>query len=289
VHDSIRIERIPLPSPSATGPSLARLLDDEVLRKTPNSEAALLLIARTLRGIEGEKAIIFAGWGLGTFHARRVHMKTDWVEAVTMLQHDRVPVITLGTGIEGQLTPGMMATAKATSGFHASTVDFPQQVLKRVSGVLAGFYELVLTMDTSLAPGQHLIDIEVERRGTTLFAPKAVSVDDKNQTIADIVDVSESELATRTRQELVSTLFVKAMREIQDGSPDVAIELFTELTAIDGAPAVAWYELALLRASRGELDPAAAGLRKYLDLEPRGEHARESRELLKSWAKPEQP
>jgi hypothetical protein len=286
VHDSIRIERIPLPSPPATGPSLARLLHDDVLRKTPNSEAALLLIARTLRDIEGEKAIILAGWGLGTLHAGRVHMKADWVEAVTMLEHDRVPVITLGTGLEAQLTVGMMATARATSGFHASTVAFPQQVLTRVSGVLAGFYELVLTMEPPLAAGQHPIAIKVERRGTTVFAPKAVSVDDKNRTVADIMDVSESELGTRTRQELVSTLFVKAMREIQDGNTDVAVDLFTELTAIDGAPSVAWYELALLLAVRGELDAAAANLRKYLELEPRGEHARESRELLKSWTKP---
>jgi hypothetical protein len=282
VRDSILIERIPLPPPPPNGPSLARLLDNNVLRKTSNSESALLLIARTLRSLQGEKTIILAGWGMGTLYPDGVHMKPEWLEAVSMLQQDRVPVITLGTGLGGQLTQGLVATAQSTSSFFANTRGFSQQVITRVRGVLAGYYELVLRTDTPIEPGQYPLNI-VSRKGTRVFAPQSVHVNSDNQIAPQIVEVPESELVDPAHAEAVATLFVQAMREIQDGNADTAMPLLTELIAMEGAPADAWYERGLLLAGQGDLRAATTDVRKYLELDPQGQHALEAKELLKSW------
>ena len=176
IRDSIHIERLELPEPPESGPSIARYLETSRMRRAANGETALLLISEALSKIEGDKLIIVAGWGFGELWNGRVMLPPEWGEAVGHLQRIHVPTIALNTGLGGELSAGLIATAKSTGGFYAFPQEFPQQSVTRVAGMLAGYYELVLRLDTALEPGWHPITIRPKRRGATVYAPPMLLV-----------------------------------------------------------------------------------------------------------------
>lgn len=182
VQDSIRIERVTPPPSGPEGASLARYLDAEAMLRVTSGEAAFLMIARAFDKIEGDKTMLFAGWGMGSMiwgpgvRGGSFVLPREWNEAIGMLQRDRVPVIALNTGIGGQLAEGMKQTAETTGGLYAFVGGFPDQLVTRVEGALAGYYELVLRTDESLKSGRHPLDIRAKRRGTTVFAAPFINV-----------------------------------------------------------------------------------------------------------------
>lgn len=175
VRKSIRIERTPPPAvPGDDEVALANLLDAEEMRQAANAETGLLLLARALKSIEGPKVIILAGWGLGEVNGPWVVMPPGWVEAMQMLLEEKIPVITLGTGVGGQLTTGLVATAKTTGGVHVNTQDFVHQAVVRASGAIAGQYEIALRTDELLPTGNLPLEVKVNRKGVTVQAPPFV-------------------------------------------------------------------------------------------------------------------
>jgi hypothetical protein len=175
IRNSIRIERHPPPAtPADDDVALASHLDTEEMKHATNAEEGLLLLARALRNIEGPKILILAGWGLGELSGPWVVMPAGWAEAVTTLLEEKIPVITLGTGLGGQLTTGLVATAKTTGGLHVDTQDFAQQAVIRASGAIAGQYEIALRTDELLPTGNLPLEVKVNRRGVTVQAPPFV-------------------------------------------------------------------------------------------------------------------
>jgi len=170
IAQSIRIERTPPPPLHAAGDegSLATQLDPDAMKRAATAEAGLLLIAKALRAIEGPKMILLAGWGLGEL------MPPGWTDAMQELVDQHVPVITLGTGLGGQLTSGLVATAKTTGGFYVGTQDFARQAINRATGAIAGQYEIALSTEELLPSGNLALEVKVNRRGLTVQAPPFV-------------------------------------------------------------------------------------------------------------------
>lgn len=176
VRESLFIDEPPPPAPATDGPSLIPLLDRKEMKRAAHAEAALLVIAKAIHRIEGPKMIILAGWGVGELQGRAgVQLKAEWSDAVRVLHRDHVPVITLGTGLGGELTSGLMATAQATGGFYSGTQSFESQSIVRVAGALAGHYALSLRLDDLLKPGDYALDVRVNRKGVEVQAPSTVS------------------------------------------------------------------------------------------------------------------
>lgn len=283
VRDSIRIEKVPMPE-MAIGPSLVRHLDYEAMKASVSTESSLLLIARALRELEGTKLMILAGWGLGETQGGRLAARR---RALGVLHRDKVPVISISTGVVGgSLTPGMRAIAVQTGGtFAGSTQDRPQQALARVAGALAGYYELVLRLDEPLQAGLYPISVATSRRGAVINAPPVVIIDspgsaDERITLIETPrDDSSAEKQSEARE-----LFSRAMHEIRNGDKtSPAEQLLTDAIAIEPGFAMAWYERGMLAAGRGEFDKALRDLRKYLELAPNGAHAPSVREMVRSF------
>ena len=64
ISESLLIDHPP-PPPAVPSPSLASRLDRQAMKRAASSEAALLILAKALRGIEGPKTLLLSGWGLG--------------------------------------------------------------------------------------------------------------------------------------------------------------------------------------------------------------------------------
>jgi hypothetical protein len=174
VRESLFIDTPPPPAPATTGAPLRP--DREEMKRAATGEEALLVIAKALHEIPGQKLMILAGWGLGELHGRAgVRLQDEWSEAVHLLDGDHTPVITLGTGLGGQLTFGLAATAAATGGFYAGTQDFESQSITRVEGALAGHYALTLRIDDLLKPGRYPLTVRVKRKGAEVQAPQFIT------------------------------------------------------------------------------------------------------------------
>ena len=175
VRESMFIDYPPLPPAATDGPSILPLLDRTEMKRAAHAEAALLVIAKALRQIDGPRTIILAGWGVGEFQGRAgVQLKDEWKDAVEILRRDDIPVISLNHGIGGQLSFGLAATAAATGGFYAGLQDFGSQAVTRVKGALAGHYALTLRIDDLLKPGQYPLSVRVNRKGAEVQAPAYV-------------------------------------------------------------------------------------------------------------------
>ena len=172
VRESLLIDYPPTPPAATDGPSILPLLDRKEMKGAPHAEAALLIIAKALRQIEGPRTVILAGWGMGELQGRAgVQLKDGWTEAVELLRRDDIPVISLNHGIGGELSAGLAATAQATGGFYAGLQNFPGQAVVRVKGVLAGHYALTLRIDDLLKPGEYPLSVRVNRKGAEVQAP----------------------------------------------------------------------------------------------------------------------
>lgn len=175
VRESLLIDYPPPPTPAKDGPSLAKLLDKKEMKGAADAESALLVIAKALHAIEGPKMIIIGGWGIGELQGRAgVRLQPEWEDAIARLKEDRIPVISLNTGLGGQLSFGLAATAAATGGFYAGTQRWGAQAVARVAGALAGHYALTLRLDDLLTPGEYALNVRVNRKGAEVEAPPSI-------------------------------------------------------------------------------------------------------------------
>jgi hypothetical protein len=176
---SLYVENVPLPDPPEDGPSLARYLDAGEMKKAARGEDALLVVARALQRVEGAKVVIMPSWGLGELWSGRVTLSRGWHQAVAILRRDRVPVISVHTGLDrGSLTVGIAQTAHVTGGVFASAVsEFPTQSLSRIEGFLSGYYEITLRVDEALGPGEHNVVVRARDRRLQVRAAPLVVID----------------------------------------------------------------------------------------------------------------
>lgn len=275
IRAAIRANRVPFPTPAGDGPSIARHLDEEAMRLAWTPEAALLEVARAVVALEPEPtALIMGGYGMGDRRGGRVFVEPEGYQAMDLLRDRRVPVIAYNTGVGGELSFGLMATAKATGGLYAlSSSDFPSQQLNRVAGFLSGRYELLLRTERPLSSGRHRITIAVKRSGAKVHGPEQLMIDDSDE--PQIVTTEEVVV-----NELPESSYVEAMRLLQDGVTDGVRELLDTAIEVEGKPPEAWYERAMLAAADGDHAQAVADLRQYLALDPKGKHAADARAFL---------
>ena len=275
IRRAIRIEAVAFPEVHPSGASIARHLDARAMKNAATPEAALLLISRALAEIEGEKAILLVGWGIGQAHGAVPHLKyaPEWNEAIGTMSKHHIPVLSLGTGlIGGRLTRGLIDVANRTGGFYRRADD---QGFAQVESFVRGRYELVVRVDGELPPGQHRLTARSRRRGVTILAPAAVVVSPG----PPMPTIIEQDLPP-ARSAL--DLYREAMGALLDGDAKRAESLFTEVLDIDPQFAEAWLERGLLRAGAGEREGAIADLKTFLALAPRSTRAAEAQAILRS-------
>jgi hypothetical protein len=284
IRQAIFIRDVPPASAPTTGPSMGASLGAGEMKGSATGESSLLLIARALSAIEGEKIVILAGWGFGDWKSGTpwIFYEPEWPVAIRTFQSHRIPVISLGTGpLGGQLTTGLVSVAQQTGGFNAGTQMFPQLGLKAIDSFLEGHYELVLRLQSPLVAGEHKVKAGVRRRGTTLQAPERVIVfPESRPPQMDLAAAREQSGATAPATVQANALFADAMQLLLDGDARKAEELLTQVVTTEPAHADAWFERGMLRAGRDDRAGAAEDLRQYLQLAPRGRHAADAREML---------
>ncbi|MCM2317052.1 MAG: tetratricopeptide repeat protein, partial [Thermoanaerobaculia bacterium] len=198
IQAALEIGPVPAIAAAADGASLAAHLDEKEMKAVTRAEPALLLVARALAEIEGDRLVILPGWGFGEMSwgkgvdGDRVVLPREWGEAVGVLHREHIPVITIGTGT-GQLTMGIAMTARATGGVHTSAIGpFPAQSLGRIEGALAGCYELLLRMAEPLAEGEHVITIRTKDPRLRVLAAPVMVVDNADTSYADAIGLLNS-------------------------------------------------------------------------------------------------
>jgi len=149
------------PPPAAPGP-LATLLPEAVQRQATSRERGLLLLARAMASLPGEKAMLLVGWGLGRFSHPSFFLPREYWEAVRLLADARVAVFSLDiTQADWHtLELGLVQVAEDTGGLYAKTHLFPDQALRRLLGALAGFYEIAFPRPP-LPEGVHSVEVEL--------------------------------------------------------------------------------------------------------------------------------
>jgi len=177
MRDSIRIDDPPLP-PVVAEPSLRPRLDPQAMRRAASSEAALLILARALHGIDGPKTLILLGWGLGQRVGNAVEMTRQWPAAQAALLDARVTIYALDTTAASghDLAIGLSAAAGATGGFYASTYDLPQIAVNRLRETLNGYYELEIDVPEGTKPGTRALEVKVKQSGALVMAQRDVLI-----------------------------------------------------------------------------------------------------------------
>jgi hypothetical protein len=281
IYKSIETGRRPMPPATESGPSLVRHLTLEDTRRASKPGAALRMLADALHENDGQKVVLIGGWGIGELVNRRVMLDRQWATAMELFRASRIPVITLNTGVGGELTYGLRASASETGGAYVGTTqDFPAQSMRRMEGVLAGYYELVLRVDAQLPAGRHRVELRTSRKRAQVLAAPLMIIRSDDPGVNEMVELPDP---APPPPPSTPSLYVEAMRKLRDGEPDAAEALLTQIIAAGNAPAESWYERALLHAARGELTEASADLRAYLERAPSGRRAAEAHQLLEAW------
>jgi tetratricopeptide (TPR) repeat protein len=258
IRGSIDIDEPGAPAAPRSGSSLFAAIDTKAAKKVATSEWAFLQVAQALRRVEGERLMFLAGWGFGDMiwgpgGTSKLVLPRAWSDAVGLLHRDHVPVITIGTGT-GELTLGIAMTARATGGLHTSAIDpFPEQTLVRIEGALAGYYELVLRMDSPLTPGEYPITIRAkDPRWRVRATPTIVidAVDTRYEEAIALINAGEVAQGVQALRESMASGAIPA---------DVLVERL--LMFVDAAQ----WEAALAVIERleadGAIDDEVAGLR----------------------------
>ena len=151
-------------------PSLAAAARDG--ENATSIEKAFLAIGNALRPIPGSKAIVFFGWGIGTWTAitkdtaglGRMNYPREFDQALKALQQAQAPVFTLDISAgHHQLEAGLERLSFETGGYYLPTYDFPRWAMKTAARALTGHYVLIFRPPSGRPHGPHEIRIEAAR------------------------------------------------------------------------------------------------------------------------------
>lgn len=153
LFEAIKPGGVPLPRRPRRGPSLLAHFDVEAAKRIAEPEEALQMTGEALAKLQGEKEMIFVGWGLGLYRAGSVHMTPDFGGAIAALGRAQTTVFVLDVSQADwhALEVGLKSMAAATGGTYQSTFHFASQATHRLSRTLRGHY--VLTLDRGAHPG----------------------------------------------------------------------------------------------------------------------------------------
>jgi VWFA-related protein len=161
IHDAILSGKV-APLPPQPFPSLAAHLDYDAARAAGTPEKGLLVLARALRELPGNKSLVYLGWGLGHLFGHRVWMGADYARARYILMDGRVSVYAIDVTDADfhDLEVGLERVAEDTGGFYVKTNTFPDQAVTRIEGAIAGHYVLVFACP-GREHGEHSLAIEL--------------------------------------------------------------------------------------------------------------------------------
>ncbi|HKV06606.1 MAG TPA: hypothetical protein VJ725_00615 [Thermoanaerobaculia bacterium] len=154
--------------------SLSASFNFEDARNAASAERGLEVLANALKPFQGEKIIVYIGWGLGRFGGGGVQMIPAFYPAVRALRAARATVFVLDiTDAEyHSLEVGLGAVAEATGGTYTKTYLYPHLATDYVARATSGYY--VLTLDRDALPeggGAVTVRLQEKRRGIVLARP----------------------------------------------------------------------------------------------------------------------
>ena len=160
--------------PNAEAPTLAAVA--AAGQDATSIDKAFLALGRALRPLPGAKAILFFGWGIGSWNATsadgqlgRTHYAPDFEEARKALQSAQAPVFALDiSGGQHQLQEGLSRLAFETGGYYFPTHDFPRWAMKTVARAVSGHYALVFKPPPD-SHGVHTIQLLSPRKLVLLY------------------------------------------------------------------------------------------------------------------------
>jgi VWFA-related protein len=158
---------------NAAGPTLSAAAGESAT----SIDKAFLAVGRALRPLPGAKAILFFGWGIGSWNALsadgqlgKTAYSPDFEEARKALQSAQAPVFALDiSGGSHQLQEGLSHLAFETGGYYFPTHDFPRWAMKTVARAVSGHYALVFKPPPGGPPGVHTIQLVSPRRLVLLY------------------------------------------------------------------------------------------------------------------------
>ena len=169
-RDRARLERllghdVLLKSPqgvqASEPPSLLERLTADGARRAYSIERALERIGEALEPLPGSKALVLVGHGFGRLSASGMSMEPDYDPARRALVAARTSVFSLDVTDADyhSLEAGLQIVAEQTGGFYQRTHVFSDLAMRRLAGVLAGYYVLFVEKPET---GRRAHDIEVE-------------------------------------------------------------------------------------------------------------------------------
>jgi VWFA-related protein len=165
----VLLERPPHVEP-AHGSSLLAHLSESEANRTYSIEKSLQVVAEALQPLRGAKSIVLIGHGFGHFSQSGVSFDDQYTRAAEALLAARASVFSLDITQADyhSLEAGLQLVSEQTGGFFARTFKLPQFALKRLAGVLAGYY--VLFVEKPDGPtGWHELEVRLPRhRGNVL-------------------------------------------------------------------------------------------------------------------------
>ncbi|MGC8916387.1 MAG: hypothetical protein ACP5NF_05350 [Thermoanaerobaculum sp.] len=163
--------RPPPKTPPAPGrASVLPLLPESAQAAAATREKGLLLLARALAQLPGERVVLLLGWGLGRFSYPGFDLPGEYLEAVALLAAEQVQVFALDiTDADFHtLELGLVQVAEDTGGLYAKTHLFPATATGRVLGALSGYYELAFPRPP-LPEGVHRVEVELAGASGTVL------------------------------------------------------------------------------------------------------------------------
>jgi VWFA-related protein len=151
--------------------SIQQHFDLDAARAAASPESALLVTAKALEALPGEKSLVFLGWGLGRFSSSGVRMRRDYGPARRSLIRSQTAVFTLDVSSSDRhtLEVGLQRLADDSGGFYARTHLFPQGVMRQLESALSGYYLLVFD-NPFTAISHRKLEVRLTRSKGTVLA-----------------------------------------------------------------------------------------------------------------------
>jgi VWFA-related protein len=126
--------------------SLTRTLTQAAGRRAYPIEQGLRLIGEALEPLPGSKSIVLFGHGFGRYTADGVMKENGYDEALAALQRARAAVFSIDVTQADyhSLEVGLQAVSEETGGFYERSFHFPDRMVQRLAGALAGHYVLLV-------------------------------------------------------------------------------------------------------------------------------------------------
>lgn len=161
---SIAIGRTPEHT-SNPRPSLSSHITRERARRAAKPEQALILLAKALMRIDGAKALVFFGWGLGRYGAGGVRHEPEWRVARQLLEDARTSIFVLDVSNADyhSLEVALKDAAESTGGFYRRTHVFPQQARSQLERTLSVRFEISVVIE-GIPRGVHPVTVKLVGR-----------------------------------------------------------------------------------------------------------------------------